>query len=114
MAALGIGGADAVSPVRILHLEDSPNDAELVRLMIVEEWPDCEVTCVASRFAFVGELHRMKPDLIISDFAMAAFSGLEALKLAKEHAPDTPLIFLSSTIGEDPPHEAGNAAGAES
>lgn len=98
--------------MKILHLEDSANDAELVRELIREEWPDCEIACVATRFAFIGELHRMQPDLILSDFSMPGLNGLEALKLAKEHAPDTPLIFLSGTIGEDRAIEAVKA-GAE-
>jgi len=98
--------------VRILHLEDNPNDAELVRALISEEWPECEVICVASRFAFVDELHRIEHDLIISDFALATLNGLEALKLAKEVTPDTPFIFLSGTIGEDRAIEAVKA-GAE-
>jgi hypothetical protein len=42
--------------MNILHLEDSAEDAELVRELVTEEWPDCHITCVSSRFAFLGEL----------------------------------------------------------
>jgi len=92
--------------MKILHLEDNPEDAELVREIITDEWPECTITCVGSRFAFIGELHRAQYDLILSDFAMPALSGLEALELAKEFAPDTPFLFLSGTIGEDRAIEA--------
>ncbi len=92
--------------MRILHLEDNPNDADLVRALVTAEWPECAITCVATRFAFVGELHLARYDVILSDFALASLNGLEALELAKAHAPETPFIFLSGTIGEDRAIEA--------
>jgi two-component system, cell cycle sensor histidine kinase and response regulator CckA len=96
----------ARAPLTILHLEDSPEDAELVRELILDEWPDSSVTCVESREKFLAALERSSYDLILSDFALDSFTGLEALKLAKAHAPDTPFIFLSGTIGEDRAIEA--------
>jgi two-component system cell cycle sensor histidine kinase/response regulator CckA len=87
--------------MNILHLEDNPEDAELVRELIQEEWPDCVITCVATRAAYLGEMALTRFDLILSDFALQSMNGLEALRLAKERAPDTPFIFLSGTIGED-------------
>src|SRR5688572_12249450 len=44
--------------MKILHLEDNSTDAELVRLLITDEWPDCQITCVSTRFDYVGELGR--------------------------------------------------------
>jgi two-component system cell cycle sensor histidine kinase/response regulator CckA len=87
--------------MNILHLEDNADDAELVKELIKEEWPDCSITCVATRFAFLGELQLKHYDLILSDFSLHSMDGLEALRLAKERAPDVPFIFLSGTIGED-------------
>ena len=92
--------------MNILHLEDSPEDAELVRELITNEWPHCAIRCVATRAAFIGELQRSRYDLILSDFALHSLDGLEALKLARENAPATPFIFLSGTIGEDRAIEA--------
>lgn len=92
--------------MKILHLEDSPEDAELVRELIVAEWPACEIRCVATRDTFEGALKGTRFDLILSDFALASMNGLEALRLAKASAPDTPFIFLSGTIGEDRAIEA--------
>ncbi len=86
--------------MRILHLEDSPQDAELVRELLAEEWPDCAITTVATRERYSEELRRSY-DLILSDFALVGFDGTEALRLAREVAPATPFIFLSGNIGED-------------
>lgn len=87
--------------MRILHLEDSEMDAELVRRMILGEWPDCQITFVSTRATFVAELQRAGHDLILSDFRLDSLNGMEALSLAKQQAPETPFIFLSGTIGED-------------
>lgn len=98
--------------MNILHLEDSPEDAELVREIILDVWPTCRIQCVGSRVAFVDALHRQY-DLILSDFALTSINGLEALKLAKCATPDTPFIFLSGTIGEDRAIEAVQAGAAD-
>lgn len=99
--------------MRILHLEDNAADAELVGEVIKENWPACDIRCVATRFAFLGELSRAHYDLILSDFALEAMNGLEALQLARERAPETPFIFLSGTIGEDRAIEAVRAGAAD-
>lgn len=98
--------------MKILHLEDSPEDAELVRELIHDVWPRCEIECVGSRSAFEHALHG-RYDLILSDFALTSLNGLEALKLAKCAAPETPFIFLSGTIGEDRAIEAVQAGAAD-
>ncbi|MEO7414953.1 MAG: response regulator [Opitutaceae bacterium] len=85
----------------MLHLEDNPGDAELVSELIKDEWPNCEISLVSTRFTFTGELQLNRYDLILADFSLTAFDGQEALAIALAQAPDTPFIFLSGTIGED-------------
>ncbi len=86
--------------MRILHLEDSPEDAELVRAHLLGEWPECEITSVATRERYLAELPGSY-DLILSDFSLVGFDGNEALRLARATAPGRPFIFLSGNIGED-------------
>jgi len=95
--------------MKILHLEDDPNDATLVHELLVGEWPLCEVKVVSSRSGFVAELQRAGYDIILSDFNLGEFTGLDALKLSLEHRPGLPFIFLSGTIGEDRAIEAVQA-----
>lgn len=91
--------------LRILHLEDNPQDAELIHAMLAEEWPDCAITLVDTRAAFAAELGR-DHDLILSDFSLPGFDGLQALKLARAERPDRPFIFVSGSIGEERAIEA--------
>ena len=87
--------------MKILHLEDSPDDAALARELIAAEWPDCVITVVATKADFLAALDRGGHDLILSDFNLPGYGGLAAHEHARAHAPDLPFIFLSGTIGED-------------
>jgi len=92
--------------MRILHLEDNGLDAELFGNLIQKEWPDCEIDPAAGRDTFLSRLMGQRYDLILSDFSIVGFDGLDALRIARELTPETPFIFLSGTIGEDRAVEA--------
>jgi two-component system cell cycle sensor histidine kinase/response regulator CckA len=87
--------------VRVLHLEDDPNDRLFVQEMVSADGLDCEFTPVQTRGDFETALHQSSFDLIISDYSMPAFDGLSGLAIAHELSPKTPFIFFSGTIGED-------------
>ncbi len=91
--------------MKILHLEDNLTDAELIHELLREEWPDCAVTLVDNRADFAAQLG-VTHDIILSDFTLASFNGLEALRLAREAAPGTPFVFVSGSIGEERAIEA--------
>jgi PAS domain S-box-containing protein len=46
-------------------------------------------------------LREFVPDVVLSDFSMPGFSGQAALAIVSEHAPDTPLVFVSGAVGEE-------------
>ncbi|HPY30470.1 MAG TPA: PAS domain S-box protein [Verrucomicrobiota bacterium] len=87
--------------LKILHLEDEPDYAELVRTMLANEGLEANVVWVHDRTGFVSALATQEFDLILSDFNLPAFNGLEALKLVQAKNPDTPFILISGTIGEE-------------
>jgi len=87
--------------MRIVHLEDDPADAELVREALVESGLAAEIACVDNREDFLAALLEAPPDLILSDYNLPSFDGATALILAREKYPEVPFIFISGTIGED-------------
>ena len=87
--------------LRVLHLEDSARDHELIREMLEEENIHCEFCCVKNRQDFEAHLEREEFDLILPDFAMPGYDGLSALGTAHDTKPETPFIFVSGTIGEE-------------
>jgi len=86
--------------LRILHLEDDPDYAELVRAMLETDGLSLELVCARERSGFITALEQQEFDLIISDYCLPSCSGLEALRLAQEKAPGIPFILVSGTIGE--------------
>ena len=88
------------SPLYILHLEDDPNDAELVQSALEIEGIGCAVHCVQTRDDFVSALEGGGIDLIFSDFALPAFDGLSAAEIASTRWPMIPFILVSGSLGE--------------
>ena len=87
--------------MNVLHLEDNPDDAALAHHLLRREWPESRFTFASSRETCLAALRAGGFDLILSDFTMPGFGGVEALRLAREHLPGTPFLFLSGTIGEE-------------
>ncbi|MDZ4402454.1 PAS domain S-box protein [Prosthecobacter sp.] len=87
-------------PLRVLIVEDNPNDAELVLRDLRRAGFDPDWQRVETEHDY---LDRLKPDLdiILSDYDMPEFSGPRALELLKHRGMDTPFIIISGTIGED-------------
>ena len=99
--SLQIEHEDFQKIVRILHLEDDPSDRELTKCLLEEAGIHCQIDAVETRADFVHRLQNQTWDLILSDFALPAFDGSEALSIAVQSCPNTPFIFLSGTLGED-------------
>jgi len=87
--------------IKILHLEDSPKDSELIQSIIDIEDIDYEYFLVDNEEDYIATLRNQAIDIILSDFSLPDFNGSEALKISKEKYKQIPFIFVSGTIGED-------------
>jgi signal transduction histidine kinase len=87
--------------LRILHLEDSEIDCELICQLLAEDGFDCELRRHDTRSGFVQELQKGGYDLIFADCALPQFSGMHALQLCRKVAPEIPFIFITGTMGEE-------------
>jgi PAS domain S-box-containing protein/putative nucleotidyltransferase with HDIG domain len=89
------------SVLRILHLEDDLDDAELVRRMLAADSLDCEITRVDTRADFQAAIERGGFDLILADYSLRSFDGLSALAQARRVLPSVPFILVSGSLGEE-------------
>ncbi len=89
------------APLRILYVEDNQRDVTLMRFWLESEKLEHELVDVETREDFLARLAERTPDVIFSDYTLPSYSGLDALRDAKAHAPTIPFIFLSGTIGEE-------------
>ena len=87
--------------VHILIVEDVAEDADLAKHEIRRTIQDCEFRVVTTRKDFLDNLQTFQPDLILADYTLPRFDGLEALKLTFQYAPLTPFIIWSGSIRED-------------
>ena len=88
------------SRLRILLLEDSIQDAELVQELLEADRFICDITRVQTRAEFLAALEEGGFDLVLADYRLPSFDGLSALKLTLNAHPDLPFIFVSS-FGEE-------------
>jgi signal transduction histidine kinase/DNA-binding response OmpR family regulator len=95
------GEQKTMQQLHILFNEDTPSDADLLEHAIRKAGFDVVPTRVDTREEFLGALREFAPDVIISDYRLPTFNGMEALELAKEHAPFTPFIITTGAMNEE-------------
>jgi CheY-like chemotaxis protein len=89
--------------LRLLLLEDSADDADLLAIELAGAGLEAELRRVATRGAYAAALAGFAPDIVVSDYDLPGFSGGEALLLARAHDPALPFVVLSGFVAEDRP-----------
>lgn len=88
-------------PVKILIVEDMETD----RLLLINEIKKAniiaEYSIVVNEEEFCSELTSFKPDIILSDYNLPAFNGMDALRLTGEIAPNIPFILVTGSLNEE-------------
>lgn len=87
--------------LNVLLLEDSENDAVLTEFELERAGLQPKVHRIWTEEQMKEALEQQSWDLILSDFSMPSFSGLQGLSLLKQSGLDIPFIVLSGTIGEE-------------
>ena len=87
--------------LRVLHVEDTPADADLIHEALAAEQWECSYANVQTEQSFLEALERERFDLILSDYSLPTFDGFTALAIARDKAPETPFILVSGTVGEE-------------
>lgn len=87
--------------IRILMVEDSPHDAELIERELRRAKLDFSALRVDTENELRAALQSTDPDIILGDYNLPRFDGITALKIARLLRPDTPFIFVSGSIGEE-------------
>ena len=91
----------APRPLRLLVVEDSPLDHDMLLLTLQRQGLAVESLRVETEAEMRAALSEPGWDAIVTDHQLPAFSGDAAIRVARECAPDLALIMVSGTIGED-------------
>jgi signal transduction histidine kinase len=87
--------------LRILHVEDSPDDAELLLEELRRSGFEVHAQRVDNAGALREALRQPGWDLVLSDFAMPSFDALAALAELQQSALDLPFIIVSGSMSEE-------------
>ncbi|MDD2881944.1 MAG: response regulator [Rhodoferax sp.] len=88
------------TPLRILHLEDSPLDHALVKRELQRSGGVTEVERVDTLDAFAQALEQCTFDVILADYRLPGFTALDAWQVMQQKQLKTPVVLLSGAIGE--------------
>jgi signal transduction histidine kinase len=94
-------GSAGRSALRILILEDEPDDADLEQRHLTNAGLDFTAVVVDTRASFVQQLDSFRPEVILSDFSLPGFSGESALKIVQDQCAHIPFIFVSGALGDE-------------
>ena len=86
-----------MTPLKILQLEDDPNDGELAAIQLRKLPCAPIISRVATRADFERALTQSW-DILLLDFRMPGFDGKAALEMALLRRPETPVLVLSGTV----------------
>jgi signal transduction histidine kinase len=87
--------------MRILMLEDVPDDAGLIERALNKGGIAFTSKRVDTREEFIDALNEFKPDVILSDHSLPQFNSIEALKLCKKYTLDTSFILVTGAVSEE-------------
>jgi signal transduction histidine kinase len=96
----------SANALRVLVLEDEPADAELALAALAEGGFSCEPTLAAGRAAFEQAFAPGRFDLVLADYRLPDYTGLEALEHVRRHDPLVPFVLVSGALGEERAVEA--------
>lgn len=89
------------NPLRILILEDSQADAELMERELRQGGLTLVSRVVATEAAFAAALQDFAPDLVLADYALHGFTGEAALRLVRARHSDLPVIIVTGSLGDE-------------
>jgi len=87
--------------LRILHVEDLDTDAELIKREIAKSGIQFIYRIVETKDEYIKAINEFKPDIILSDYTLPSFNGMQAIQIREQLAKSTPFILITGTINEE-------------
>ena len=99
--------------IRVLYVDDYALDRELVRDALTDEQSKFDLIEAASREDFLERLPEGKHDIVLSDFNILGFEGLDVIDAVRRQTPDVPVIIVTGTGSEEVAVEAMKRGAAD-
>lgn len=102
-----------MSALRVLLLEDEPADAELALAALADGGFQCAPTLADGRSAFEAAFAPGRFDLVLADYRLPDYTGLEALEHVRRQDALVPFVLVSGALGEERAVEALRAGATD-
>lgn len=99
--------------IRVLHIDDNLHDRQLVKDALMSENNKFEVIEADNQEKFISHLREKDFDIILSDFNILGFDGLQVLQIVNEKFPNIPVIIVTGTGSEEVAIEAMKMGAAD-
>lgn len=87
--------------IKLLYIEDDPADFLLVTRHLQRQGMQAEVTRIDDQTGLSAALAEPHWDAVLTDYKVPGMDFRETLTLLQERVPDTPLILISGSVGEE-------------
>jgi len=89
------------APLRVMLIENSYSDAELNIHQLQRAGFQCEPQIVCSRGEFLEQLRRFPFDIVLADYRLPSWTGMEAFTAMRRAGRDVPFILVTGVLGEE-------------
>ncbi len=87
--------------INILIIEDLAADAELIEHELRKGEIKFNSIRIETFDEFIKQINQFNPDIILADYSLPSFSGMEAIKYLKDHNKDIPIILVTGSQSEE-------------
>ena len=95
------GSAGEESRIRVLVLDDVEDERILIIRALEKQGLSCTIAEADSRETFIRELESFRPDIVLADYLMPDFTGLQAIKLLEEQYSRVPVIIVTGRLDDE-------------
>jgi len=88
-------------PLRIILVEDLNSDVDILNYYLTKNNIQFTEKVVENKETFLQYLSSFNPNIILSDYSLPKFNGMEALQIRNEMAPYVPFILITGSINEE-------------
>jgi two-component system cell cycle sensor histidine kinase/response regulator CckA len=89
------------APLRVMLIEHTMADAELILYELERAGFDCKPQMVTTRAEFLEHLERFPFDIVLSDYRLPGWTGMDAYSVMRQAGRDVPFILVTGTLGEE-------------
>ncbi len=99
--SLAAGELKQIRPLRVLFFEDSGEDIEMILRELRVAGFQVEWDVAVSPAEILNRVRTATYDVILSDYRMPPFTGMDVFELLKSEGEHTPFILVTGSLGDE-------------